>query len=157
MAKLTVNGRAYFVDDAPDTPLLWVLRESLQLTGTKFGCGGGYCGCCTVHINGEAMRSCRIRLADVEDAIVTTIEGLDVSTNHPVQKAWIKMQVPQCGYCHSGQIMQAASLIKENPNPSDEDIEIGMRGNLCRCMTYVRIKDAVKYAASISRGEVSND
>ena len=152
MAMLKVNGTSYFVDDTPDTPLLWVLRESMQLTGTKFGCGGGYCGCCTVHINGEAMRSCRIRLGDVEDAIITTIEGLDPGSNHPLQKAWQKEQVPQCGYCHSGQIMQAAALLADNENPTDEDIEITMRGNLCRCMTYVRVKKAIKTALEIKRG-----
>ena len=153
MARLKVNGRSYFVEDAEDTPLLWVLRESLQLTGTKFGCGGGYCGCCTVHINGEAMRSCRMRLGDVEDAIITTIEGLDPASNHPVQRAWIQYQVPQCGYCQSGQIMQAAALLADNGNPSDEDIEISMRGNLCRCMTYERVKKAVKNAAKIMQSE----
>lgn len=153
MARLKVNGRSYFVEDAEDTPLLWVLRESLQLTGTKFGCGGGYCGCCTVHINGEAMRSCRMRLGDVEDAIITTIEGLDPASNHPVQRAWIQYQVPQCGYCQSGQIMQAAALLADNGNPSDEDIEISMRGNLCRCMTYERVKKAVKNAARIMQSE----
>ena len=153
MARLKVNGRSYFVEDAEDTPLLWVLRESLQLTGTKFGCGGGYCGCCTVHLNGEAMRSCRMRLGDVEDAIITTIEGLDPASNHPVQRAWIQYQVPQCGYCQSGQIMQAAALLADNGNPSDEDIEISMRGNLCRCMTYERVKKAVKNAARIMQSE----
>ena len=153
MARLKVNGRSYFVEDAEDTPLLWVLRESLQLTGTKFGCGGGYCGCCTVHINGEAMRSCRMRLGDVEDAIITTIEGLDPASNHPVQRAWIQYQVPQCGYCQSGQIMQAAALLADNGNPSDDDIEISMRGNLCRCMTYERVKKAVKNAARIMQSE----
>lgn len=154
MAMLKVNGKSFFVDAAPDTPLLWVLRENLQLTGTKFGCGGGFCGCCTVHINGEAMRSCRIRLADVEEAIVTTIEGLDPSSNHPVQKAWIENQVPQCGYCHSGQIMQAAALLAENNDPDDDEIEISMRGNLCRCMTYVRIKKAIKRAGELTRSKV---
>ena len=151
MAKLKINGKSYFVGNEPDTPLLWVLREDLKLTGTKFGCGGGYCGACTVHINGEAMRSCRIRVGDVENAIITTIEGLDAASNHPVQKAWLDLQVPQCGYCQSGQIMQAAALLAENDDPSDEDIEISMRGNLCRCMTYNRIKNAVKKAGKTIR------
>ena len=149
MAKLSVNGKAYFVDDEPDTPLLWVLREALQLTGTKFGCGGGHCGCCTVHINGEAMRSCRVRLGDVEGAIITTIEGLSATSDHPVQKAWVELQVPQCGYCHSGQIMQAAAFLTENVNPTDVEIDVAMRGNLCRCMTYIRVRKAVKLAAEI--------
>ena len=151
MAMLTVNGRSYFVEDAPDTPLLWVLRESMQLTGTKFGCGGGFCGCCTVHINGEAMRSCRIRLGDVEDAIITTIEGLDPGSNHPVQLAWEQEQVPQCGYCHSGPVMQAAAVLADNADPTDDDIEITMRGNLCRCMTYIRVKNAIKVAVNIKK------
>jgi|TARA_B110000503_G_scaffold120044_1_gene182366 isoquinoline 1-oxidoreductase subunit alpha len=153
MANINVNGRSYFVEDAPDTPLLWVLRESLQLTGTKFGCGGGFCGCCTVHINGEAMRSCRMRLGDVEDAIITTIEGLDPNSNHPVQRAWLQEQVVQCGYCQSGQIMQASALLADNDDPTDDDIEIAMRGNLCRCMTYVRIKKAIKTAVQIKQSE----
>ncbi len=147
MARLKVNGRSYFVDAAPDTPLLWVLREDLRLTGTKFGCGGGHCGCCTVHVNGEAMRSCQLRIADVEGELNTTIEGLDAGTNHPVQRAWLDEQVVQCGYCQSGQIMQAASLLAENPDPTDEEIEATMRFNLCRCMTYYRIKKAVRRAA----------
>ena len=151
MAQLKINGKSYFVDSEEDTPLLWVLREDLKLPGTKFGCGGGYCGACTVHINGEAMRSCRIRVGDVENAIITTIEGLDPASDHPVQQAWIDLQVPQCGYCQSGQIMQAAALLAENNNPSEEDIEISMRGNLCRCMTYQRIKDAIKKAGKSMR------
>ena len=141
-----MNGRAYFVDDEPDTPLLWVLREALQLTGTKFGCGGGHCGCCTVHINGEAMRSCRVRLGDVEGAVITTIEGLSPTSDHPVQHAWIEYQVPQCGYCQSGQIMMAASLLASNPNPTDTEIVATMSDNLCRCMTYNRVIKAVKKA-----------
>ena len=152
MAKLSVNGKADFVNDEPDTPLLWVLREALQLTGTKFGCGGGHCGCCTVHINGEAMRSCRVRLGDVEGAIRTTIEGLSATSDHPVQKAWVELQVPQCGYCHSGQIMQAAAFLTENINPTDDEIDVAMRGNLCRCMTYIRVRKAVKLAAEIKSG-----
>ena len=144
MAKLKINGKSYFVDSQVDTPLLWVLREDLKLTGTKFGCGGGYCGACTVHINGEAMRSCRIRVGDVENAIITTIEGLDPASDHPVQQAWIDLQVPQCGYCQSGQIMQAVSFLRTNPNPTDDEIESAMRGNLCRCMTYPRVNKAIR-------------
>ena len=147
MAQLKINGKSYFVDSEEDTPLLWVLREDLKLTGTKFGCGGGYCGACTVHINGEAMRSCRIRVGDVENAIITTIEGLDPASDHPVQQAWIDLQVPQCGYCQSGQIMTAVALLSENSSPSDEEIEYQMAGNACRCMCYVRIKDAIKSAS----------
>ena len=146
MAQLKINGRSYFVDSEADTPLLWVLRENLQLTGTKFGCGGGYCGCCTVHVNGEAMRSCRVRVGDVQDAIITTIEGLDPSSNHPVQQAWIKEEVPQCGYCQSGQILSAVSLLNRKPNPTDQDIDRGML-NLCRCGTYVRVRKAIHTAA----------
>ena len=150
MAQLKINGKSYFVDSEEDTPLLWVLGR-FETNWYKFGCGGGYCGACTVHINGEAMRSCRIRVGDVENAIITTIEGLDPASDHPVQQAWIDLQVPQCGYCQSGQIMQAAALLAENNNPSEEDIEITMRGNLCRCMTYQRIKDAIKKAGKSMR------
>jgi isoquinoline 1-oxidoreductase alpha subunit len=149
--NVTINGQIKSLDVEKGTPLLWVIRDDVGLTGTKFGCGGGYCGACTVHINGEAMRSCRIRVGDVENAIITTIEGLDPSSDHPVQQAWIDLQVPQCGYCQSGQIMQAAALLAENNNPSEEDIEITMRGNLCRCMTYQRIKDAIKKAGKSMR------
>ena len=149
MAKLSVNGRAYFVDEEADTPLLWVLREALQLTGTKFGCGGGHCGCCTVHINGEAMRSCRVRLGDVEGAVITTIEGLSHTSDHPVQIACIEHQVPQCGYCQSGQIMSAVALLNRNPKPSDEEINAAMNGNICRCGTYQRIRKAIHRASEI--------
>ena len=152
MAKLSVNGRAYFVDDEPDTPLLWVLREALQLTGTKFGCGGGHCGCCTVHINGEAMRSCRVRLGDVEGAVITTIEGLSPTSDHPVQQAWIEHQVPQCGYCQSGQMMNAAAFLAANPSPSDSEIIEAQQGNICRCITYNRIKSAIRRASDIMQG-----
>ena len=151
MITFRINGSEQSLDVDPSMPLLWAIRENLGMTGTKFGCGGGYCGACTVHINGEAMRSCRIRVGDVENAIITTIEGLDPASNHPVQTAWLEMQVPQCGYCQSGQIMQAAALLAENNDPTDEDIEISMRGNLCRCMTYQRIKNAIKKAGKTIR------
>ncbi len=143
MAKLNVNNKSYLVDAEPDTPLLWVLREELGLTGTKFGCGGGHCGACTVHVNGEAVRSCQLRIDDIADTYITTIEGLSAGIDHPVQEAWLENQVPQCGYCHSGQIMQAVSFLRQNSNPTDEEIDSAMRGNLCRCMTYTRIKKAI--------------
>ncbi len=149
MARLLINNKSYLVNEEADTPLLWVLRENLQLTGTKFGCGGGHCGACTVHINGEAVRSCQVRVDDVDGAMITTIEGLSSHGNHPVQQAWMEHQVPQCGYCQSGQIMQAASLLRNNPNPTDEEIEQSMRGNMCRCMTYSRINAAVRTASDM--------
>lgn len=138
-----MNNKSYLVDAEPDTPLLWVLREELGLTGTKFGCGGGHCGACTVHVNGEAVRSCQLRIDDIADTYITTIEGLSAGIDHPVQEAWLENQVPQCGYCHSGQIMQAVSFLRQNSNPTDEEIDSAMRGNLCRCMTYTRIKKAI--------------
>ena len=144
--NLSVNGSNQVVDAPGDTKLLWVIREHLRLTGTKFGCGLGLCGACTVHMNGEAVRSCQIELSDAEGTQITTIEGLGANGHHPVQKAWAEIETPQCGYCQSGQIMQAAALLAENNDPSDEDIEISMRGNLCRCMTYHRIKNAIKKA-----------
>ena len=146
MSVLTVNGVVQEVSAPNDTKLLWIIREQLRLTGTKFGCGLGLCGACTVHMNGEAVRSCQIELSDAEGTQITTIEGLGANGHHPVQKAWAEIEVPQCGYCQSGQIMQAAALLAENNDPSDEDIEISMRGNLCRCMTYHRIKNAIKKA-----------
>ena len=152
MSLLKVNGRSYSVNAAPDTPLLWVLREDLRLTGTKFGCGRGHCGCCTVHLNGEAMRSCQIRLADVEGEIITTIEGLDARSDHPLQRAWVKEQVAQCGYCQSGQMMNAAAFLEGNSNPSDGEILDAMQGNICRCITYARIKKGVRRAAQIIQG-----
>ena len=155
MAKLIVNDKSYLVDAEPDTPLLWVLRENLQLTGTKFGCGGGHCGACTVHVNGEAVRSCQVRVDDVDGAFITTIEGLSAGIDHPVQQAWIEQQVPQCGYCQSGQIMSAAALLESNPNPSEADVEIALAGNICRCGCYPRIKKAV-LAASESSGLFKN-
>lgn len=148
-----LNGRPVIVDVPGDTPLLWVLRDELALTGTKFGCGIGMCGACTVHVDGQAIRSCVTSLSTVDDKDVTTIEGLN---GHPLQKAWIETQAPQCGYCQSGQIMQAASLLATNPDPSDAEIDNGMNGNLCRCMAYVRIRKAVRMAAAEMRREGSN-
>ena len=148
MTRFTINGRSISIDADEDTPLLWVIRDDIGLTGTKFGCGIGMCGACTVHVGGRATRSCITRLADVEGAVVTTIEGLDPAGQHPVQKAWVGLQVPQCGYCQSGQIMQAVTLLNDFPAPTDRDIDAVMAGNLCRCMTYVRIRAAIKAAAS---------
>jgi isoquinoline 1-oxidoreductase alpha subunit len=152
MPNLSINGQSYFADAPPDTPLLWVIREDLRLTGTKYGCGIGMCGSCTVHVDGRAVRSCSITVGEVADAVITTIEGLDPAHAHPVQQAWIELQVPQCGYCQSGQIMQAAALLSSTPSPSERQIVEGMNGNLCRCATYPRIVSAVKRAAEISRG-----
>ena len=144
---LTVNGQAVSVTAEPDTPLLWVLREHLKLTGTKFGCGSGLCGACTVHIDGKAVRSCQIAAAQVQGRKVTTIEGLSGGGVHPLQRAWIAEQVPQCGYCQSGQIMQAAELLASNRNPTREQIAAHMDGNICRCGTYPRIVRAIERAA----------
>ena len=146
--RLIVNGRTHEIDVHPDTPLLWVLRDTLGLTGTKFGCGIAYCGACTVHVDGAPTRSCVTRVSAVEGKAITTIEGLSPDRNHPVQKAWIAEDVPQCGYCQSGMIMAAVSLLKKNPNPSDADIEAGIT-NVCRCGTYNRIRRAIKLAAKI--------
>jgi len=150
MPNLTINGQSYFADAPSDTPLLWVIREDLRLTGTKYGCGIGACGACTVHVNGEAVRSCMISVGELGNANITTIEGLDPANAHPVQQAWIEQQVPQCGYCQSGQIMQAAALLSANSRPTDQQIVDGMTGNLCRCATYSRIIGAVKRAADIA-------
>ncbi|HEU5192750.1 MAG TPA: (2Fe-2S)-binding protein [Methylomirabilota bacterium] len=147
MATLSVNGKTYQVNAAPDTPLLWVIREHLQLTGTKFGCGMAQCGACTVHIDGNPTRSCQVPLSAATGKKITTIEGLHPQGQHPLQVAWVAEQVPQCGYCQSGQIMQAAALLARNPNPSDEEIVSHMSGNICRCATYLRIKRAIKRAA----------
>jgi isoquinoline 1-oxidoreductase subunit alpha len=157
MTSFHINGSLVMVDAEEDTPLLWVIRDSIGLTGTKFGCGIGMCGACTVHVGGRPTRSCITPLASVAGAEVTTIEGLDLEGRHPVQKAWADLQVPQCGYCQSGQIMQAASLINDFPSPTDQDIDAVMAGNLCRCMTYVRIRDAIKQAAAKSRKVASDD
>ncbi len=145
--SFTINGNAASVDAADDTPLLWVVRENLKLTGTKFGCGSGLCGACTVHVDGKAMRSCQTSLKDVTGKRVTTIEGLSANNSHPLQKAWIAEQVPQCGYCQSGQIMQAAELLAKNKKPSRQQIVEHMDGNICRCGTYPRIVRAVQRAA----------
>jgi isoquinoline 1-oxidoreductase subunit alpha len=156
MVSFHINGRAVSIDFEDDTPLLWVIRDVIGLTGTKFGCGIGMCGACTVHVGGRPTRSCITPLRHVADAAVTTIEGLDPKGQHPLQKAWTELQVPQCGYCQSGQIMQAASLLKDFPTPSDQDIDAVMTGNLCRCMTYVRIRRAIKQvAAELRKGDVN--
>jgi len=145
--NLNVNGKKQEVDVDPNTPVLWVLRDHLNLVGTKFGCGMAQCGACTIHINGTATRSCMLPVSSVGDKEVTTIEGLSEKGDHPVQKAWLEHDVPQCGYCQAGQIMSAAALLKENPTPSDDQIETAMNGNICRCGTYIRIKAAVKTAS----------
>jgi isoquinoline 1-oxidoreductase alpha subunit len=147
MVELTINGKTHRVDTGLDTPLLWYLRDELGLTGTRFGCGAGLCGCCTVHVNNEATRACSITLGDLNGSSVTTIEQLSANGLHPLQQAWIDLQVPQCGYCQSGQIMQAAALLAENPKPSDADIDAAMSGNICRCGTYPRIRAAIKQVA----------
>ena len=152
MTRFRINGREVSVDADDDTPLLWVIREDIGLTGTKFGCGIGQCGACTVHVGGAAVRSCSTRLGDIAGAEVTTIEGLDPAGRHPLQVAWNALQVPQCGYCQSGQIMQAAALLMATPRPDDSDIDTAMAGNLCRCMTYVRIRAAIKAAAAQKAG-----
>jgi isoquinoline 1-oxidoreductase subunit alpha len=149
MIELTVNARTRQYDGDPAMPLLWYLRDELQLTGTKFGCGAGLCGACTVHVNGEALRSCQTPMSQVAGAQVTTIEGLDPKHDHPLQRAWKAHNVPQCGYCQSGQIMQAAALLKKTPKPSDADIDREMDGNICRCGTYQRIRAAIKQAAGV--------
>ncbi len=145
MIKLTVNGKKYQVDVGPDVPLLWVIREHLKLTGTKYSCGIGLCGSCTVHIDGKAQRSCQIPVNEAAEKKITTIEG--IPEDHPVKRAWVREQVPQCGYCQPGQIMEAAALLAEKKNPSEEDITNYMSGNVCRCGTYLRIKRAIKTAA----------
>jgi isoquinoline 1-oxidoreductase alpha subunit len=148
---LKVNGQAMNVDDDPSTPLLWVLRDTLSLTGTKYGCGMAQCGACTVHLNGEAIRSCVKRVADAVGKEITTIEGLSADLSHPLQKAWMEIDVPQCGYCQSGQIMSAAVLLAENSQPTDADIDDAMTGNICRCGTYQRIREAIHRAAEMKR------
>jgi isoquinoline 1-oxidoreductase alpha subunit len=147
MPTLTINGQSYFSDSPPDTPLLWVIREELRLTGTKYGCGMALCGACTVHLDGQAVRSCMVKLGDVGNAAITTIEGLHPADAHPVQQAWTELQVPQCGYCQSGQIMQAAALLAKNKKPTREQIVTHMNGNLCRCGTYNGIVRAIQRAA----------
>ena len=150
MITVTINGRTHSIDVPADTPLLWVLRDTLGLTGTKFGCGQALCGACTVHVNGAATRSCVLPVSGVQGSHVTTIEGLAAHSDHPVQRAWLEHDVPQCGYCQSGQIMSAAALLAQNKNPSDADIDAAMSGNICRCGTYQRIREAIKAAAEKS-------
>ena len=147
MARFTLNGKPVESSAAPDTPLLWVIREDLQLTGTKFGCGIGQCGACTVHLDGVAARSCQLPLSAVDGKKILTIEGLSPDGEHPLQAAWIEEQVPQCGYCQSGQIMAAAALLATTPKPTDADIDTAMSGNICRCGTYQRIRKAIHRAA----------
>jgi len=148
MIKLIVNGKEHSWDGDPSLPLLWYLRDEVGLTGTKFGCGHAFCGACTVHLEGIAIRSCSTTMSDVSGQRITTIEGLDPVGNHPVQKAWREVNVPQCGYCQPGQIMQASALLKQNPHPTDEQIRETMAGNLCRCGCYQRIEAAVRLAAT---------
>ena len=150
--KLTLNGRATTAQSDPETPLLWVLRDELGLTGTKFGCGAKLCGACTVHLDGEPIRSCSTPLKRASDRSVATIESLSKDNSHPLQKAWIAHDVPQCGYCQAGQIMSAAALLATNPKPTDADIDTAMSGNLCRCGTYVGLRDAVKQVAATRKG-----
>ena len=147
MTRFTLNGRPALSESPGDTPLLWVLRDELNLTGTKYGCGIAQCGACTVHINGKPAFACVLPVSAVADQSVTTIEGLAPAGDHPLQRAWITAQVPQCGYCQSGQIMQAAALLRDNPSPSDADIDRAMAGNLCRCMAYKRIRAAIHLAS----------
>jgi isoquinoline 1-oxidoreductase subunit alpha len=149
VTKLNVNGKAVDVDVDPETPLLWVLRDAMGLTGTKFGCGMALCGACTVHLNGNPVRSCQVPVSAVGDQAITTIEGLSPDRSHPVQQAWMELDVPQCGYCQSGQIMSASALLTEKPHPSDADIDAAMSGNICRCGTYQRIRAAIRRAAEI--------
>ena len=151
MIGLRINGKDVTVEAAPDTPLLWVLRDNLGMTGTKFGCGIAQCGACTVHVDGEAARSCQLPVGGLAGKEITTIEGLSENAAHPVQQAWIAEQVPQCGYCQSGQIMSAAALLARTQNPSDEQIDAAMSGNLCRCGTYQRIRAAIHRAAGGAR------
>lgn len=147
--ELTINGKKQQVDVDPATPMLWVLRDHLKLVGTKYGCGIAQCGACTIHQNGNAIRSCQLPVSAVGEQSITTIEGLSENGDHPVQQAWLELDVPQCGYCQAGQIMSAAALLAKTPNPSDEEIEGAMNGNICRCGTYVRIKQAIKTATTI--------
>ena len=149
MTSINVNNQTVIVDAEPDTPLLWVLRDHLGMTGTKYGCGMALCGACTVHIDGAATRSCVLPLSAVAGKSITTIEGLSADRSHVVQKAWLEIDVPQCGYCQSGQIMSAAALLEANPNPNDADIDAAMSGNICRCGTYPRIRRAIHRAAAL--------
>ncbi|MEZ4456973.1 MAG: (2Fe-2S)-binding protein [Gemmatimonadales bacterium] len=156
MVYTQVNGRTRTVDVAPDTPLLWVLRDELDLPGTKFGCGLGQCGACTVHIGGAAVRSCSTAISNVDDGDITTIEGLSTDGTHPLQQAWVELDVPQCGYCQAGQIMAAAALLARNAKPTDADIDAAMNRNLCRCATYLRIREGIHRAAAIMAGAATS-
>ena len=151
MIAVTINGQRHELDIEPETPLLWVLRDELGLTGTKYGCGIAECGACTVHLNGEAVRSCQVQISDADGATITTIEGLSTDGSHPVQRAWIEQDVPQCGYCQSGQIMAAAALLKAKPDPTDADIDETVT-NICRCGTYQRIRAAIHRASELAKG-----
>ena len=151
MISLNINQKNYDVDVNPDMPLLWVLRDVIGLVGTKYGCGVAQCGACVVHLNGEAVRSCVTKVKRAEGQKVVTIEGLAENSDHPLQKAWLEVDIPQCGYCQCGQLMSAAVLLRENPNPTDQDIDDAMAGNLCRCGTYLRIKKAIHLAADMQR------
>ena len=151
MIELNINGRSQQVDVEPETPLLWVIREQAGLTGTKYGCGVAQCGACTVHLDGEPVRSCSLPVSSAAGKRITTIEGLSRDSSHPVQKAWLALDVPQCGYCQSGQIMAAAALLRKNPNPTDKDIDVAMT-NICRCGTYQRIRAAIHMAAGTAKG-----
>ena len=153
--NLTVNGRARTVDVPADMPLLWVLRDVLDLKGTKFGCGAGQCGACTVHVNGQPTRACSTPVSTVAGRRITTIEGLSTDGNHPLQRAWQEIDVPQCGYCQAGQLMSAAALLVAKPTPTDADIDAAMAGNICRCGTYLRIRQAIHQAAAAARGRTS--
>jgi len=153
MLTLDINNKTYNVDVDPDTPLLWILRDVIHLVGTKYGCGVAQCGACVVHMNGEAVRSCVTKVSRAVGQKIVTIEGLSANNDHPLQKAWMELDVAQCGYCQSGQIMSAAVLLRENKNPTIEDIDAAMAGNLCRCGTYLRIRSAIQLAANIQRKE----
>ncbi|WP_294310394.1 (2Fe-2S)-binding protein [uncultured Chryseobacterium sp.] len=151
MISLNINGKTHTLDVSEDMPILWVIRDIIGLTGTKFGCGIAQCGACMVHLDGEAVRSCITKVKRAVGKKIVTIEGLSQHNDHPVQKAWQEIDVPQCGYCHSGQIMAAAVLLRENPSPTDEDIDLAMAGNLCRCGTYSRVRKAIKIAAELQK------
>jgi isoquinoline 1-oxidoreductase alpha subunit len=156
MIQITINKRLYQLDVDPEMPLLWVIRDIVGLNGTKFGCGVAQCGACTIHLNGESVRSCVTRAGRADGQEITTIEGLSENNDHPVQKAWLEFDVPQCGYCQSGQMMSAAKLLKEIPDPTDADIDDAMSGNLCRCGTYQRIRKAIHLAASLQKEGATN-
>ena len=153
---LNINGKSQTVDVPGDMPLLWVLRDVLDMRGTKFGCGLGQCGACTVHLRGNAVRSCQTTVAAAAGAAITTIEGLSPDASHPLQRAWVELDVPQCGYCQAGQIMSAAALLKRNAHPSDADIDLAMSGNLCRCATYTRIREAIHRAAGNAKSDTAD-